>query len=48
MKRLLALVLALTGCIATWAQEQAIRPLDVPMSFSGTYGDLRHDLEHDA
>ena len=46
MKRLLALVLALTGCIATWAQEQAIRPLDVPMSFSGTYGELRHDHFH--
>lgn len=46
MKRLLALVLALTGYIATWAQEQAIRPLNVPMSFSGTYGELRHDHFH--
>lgn len=27
-------------------QEKAIRPLDVPMSFSGTYGELRHNHFH--
>ena len=46
MKRTLALVFALSWCICAWAQETAIRPLDVPMSFSGTYGELRHDHFH--
>ena len=32
--------------LTTVAQEKAIRPLDVPMSFSGTYGELRHDHFH--
>lgn len=45
MKRL-AVILALLLSISAWAQERAIRPLDVPMSFSGTYGELRHDHFH--
>ena len=46
MKRTLALVIALLGCMTAWAQERAIRPLDVPMSFAGNYGELRHDHFH--
>lgn len=46
MKRSLAVVVALVWCVSAWAQEKAIRPLDVPMSFSGTYGELRHDHFH--
>ena len=46
MKRFLALASALVWCMTAWAQEQAVRPLDVPMSFSGTYGELRHDHFH--
>lgn len=46
MKRALTCFLALAGFASAWAQEQAIRPLDVPMSFSGTYGELRHDHFH--
>lgn len=46
MKRFLALAVALVGCVIAWAQEQAIRPLDVPMSFAGNYGELRHDHFH--
>lgn len=46
MKRFTALVVAIVMGICTWAQERAIRPLDVPMSFSGTYGELRHDHFH--
>ena len=46
MKRSAALVVALVLSVSTWAQEQAIRPLEVPMSFSGTYGELRHDHFH--
>lgn len=46
MKRFLALAFALLGCVIAWAQEQAVRPLDVPMAFSGTYGELRHDHFH--
>lgn len=45
MKRILtAVLLTLSATLA--AQERAIRPLDVPMSFSGTYGELRHDHFH--
>jgi len=46
MKRFPALAVALLFSVSVWAQEQAIRPLDVPMSFSGTYGELRHDHFH--
>ena len=46
MTRAAGLVVALFLSISAWAQEQAIRPLDVPMSFSGTYGELRHDHFH--
>ena len=46
MKRLPALVLTLALSLNAWAQEQAILPLDVPMSFAGTYGELRHDHFH--
>ena len=46
MKRIPALLVTLLLCMNAWAQEQAIRPLDVPMSFSGTYGELRHDHFH--
>ena len=46
MRRLLTGVLALLVSMHAWAQEQAIRPLDVPMSFAGTYGELRHDHFH--
>ena len=46
MKRFTALAVALVWCMIAWAQEQAVRPLDVPMSFSGTYGELRHDHFH--
>ena len=46
MKQSLAVVVALVWCVSAWAQEKAIRPLDVPMSFSGTYGELRHDHFH--
>ena len=46
MKRLAVLVCALMVSAGALAQEQAIRPLDVPMSFSGTYGELRHDHFH--
>ena len=46
MKRFTALAVAIVMGICTWAQERAIRPLDVPMSFSGTYGELRHDHFH--
>ena len=46
MKRSAALVVALVLSVSAWAQEQAIRPLEVPMSFSGTYGELRHDHFH--
>ena len=46
MKRIPAVLVTLLLCMNAWAQEQAIRPLDVPMSFSGTYGELRHDHFH--
>ena len=46
MRRLLTGLIALALSLTTWAQEQAIRPLDVPMSFAGTYGELRHDHFH--
>ena len=46
MKRIPALLVTLLLSMSAWAQEQAIRPLDVPMSFSGTYGELRHDHFH--
>ena len=43
---LLAALVPLACGIIARAQETAIRPLDVPMSFSGTYGELRHDHFH--
>lgn len=46
MRRALTIMLAWLAATASWAQEKAIRPLDVPMSFSGTYGELRHDHFH--
>ena len=46
LARVVALVLTLAQGVNAWAQEQAIRPLDVPMSFAGTYGELRHDHFH--
>ena len=46
MKRFTLWFVALMVSAGALAQEQAIRPLDVPMSFSGTYGELRHDHFH--
>jgi len=46
MRRVSALIFALAFSLSAWAQEQAIRPLNVPMSFAGTYGELRHDHFH--
>lgn len=47
MRRLtIALAALLTLSVTLTAQEKAIRPLDVPMSFSGTYGELRHNHFH--
>ena len=46
MRRSLIPVLALLVSAVALAQEKAARPLDVPMSFSGTYGELRHDHFH--
>ena len=46
MRRVTTLAVALLASVCAWAQGQAIRPLDVPMSFAGTYGELRHDHFH--
>ena len=46
MKRLAGILVALVLSVSAWAQERPIRPLDVPMSFAGTYGELRHDHFH--
>ena len=46
MKRFPALVVALVLSVGMGAQERPIRPLDIPMSFAGTYGELRHDHFH--
>lgn len=46
MKGFASLVLALVLSAGALAQERPVRPLDVPMSFSGTYGELRHDHFH--
>jgi murein DD-endopeptidase MepM/ murein hydrolase activator NlpD len=46
MRRWITGIVALVLSMHAWAQEQAIRPLDVPMSFAGTYGELRHDHFH--
>ena len=46
MKRLAGILVALLVSAGALAQEKAIPPLDVPMSFSGTYGELRHDHFH--
>ena len=46
MKRLTTILIALALSAGALAQEKAIPPLDVPMSFSGTYGELRHDHFH--
>ena len=46
MRRAALFALALLLGISAWAQEQARRPLDVPMSFAGNYGELRHDHFH--
>lgn len=45
MKRL-GWMVALLMSASALAQEPAIPPLDVPMSFSGNYGELRHDHFH--
>lgn len=46
MKRLLSFC-SLFLCFCTiGAQEKPILPLDIPISFSGTYGELRHDHFH--
>ena len=45
MKRL-GWIVALLMSASALAQEPAIPPLDVPMSFSGNYGELRHDHFH--
>ena len=46
MRRLLTGLVALALSVTIGAQERAIRPLDVPLSFAGTYGELRHDHFH--
>lgn len=46
MKRLAGWVIALVLSAGAWAQERPVKPIDVPMSFSGTYGELRHDHFH--
>lgn len=46
MKRFAGVVIALVLSAGALAQERPVRPLDVPMSFSGTYGELRHDHFH--
>ena len=46
MKRLAGVLVTLVLSVSAWAQERPIRPLDVPMSFAGTYGELRHDHFH--
>ena len=46
MRRLAGIIAALVLGAGVSAQERAIPPLDVPMSFSGTYGELRHDHFH--
>lgn len=45
MKRYLV-IFALFAATTLLAQEKAIKPLDVPMSFSGTYGELRRNHFH--
>jgi len=45
MRKLSVAVLLLVS-FTMLAQEKPIRPLDVPMSFSGSYGELRHDHFH--
>jgi len=47
MRRFLATI-AIIALSTTYspAQEQAIKPINVPMSFSGNYGELRHDHFH--
>ena len=46
MMRAWGCLVALLVCAGVWAQERPVRPLDVPMSFAGTYGELRHDHFH--
>ena len=46
MRRFPGLLVALVLSAGALAQERPIRPLDAPMSFSGTYGELRHDHFH--
>lgn len=48
MKRKSAIVLAafVASLSTLLAQERAIKPLDVPMSFSGSYGELRRNHFH--
>lgn len=45
MKGVLIAAILLVSTTLT-AQEKVIRPIDVPMSFSGSYGELRHDHFH--
>lgn len=46
MRKGILIFAAILWGVCAWAQEKAIKPLDVPMSFSGTYGELRHDHFH--
>ncbi len=45
MKRLSAITFLLAVCVGAYAQ-QASQPLDLPVSFSGTYGELRGNHFH--
>lgn len=46
MKRLTITILLVSLFLPLAAQEKAILPLDLPVSFSGTYGELRRDHFH--
>jgi len=47
MKRILSLAAVFVLIVTSAsAQETAIKPVNVPMSFSGTYGELRHNHFH--
>lgn len=46
MKRLSISLIVVSLCFAVLAQETPRLPLDLPVSFSGTYGELRHDHFH--
>ncbi|MFA7033979.1 MAG: M23 family metallopeptidase [Bacteroidales bacterium] len=46
MRRTAAFFFLLFLCAISNAQEKAVLPLDLPLSFAGTYGELRHDHFH--